>query len=148
MCLRGHPRPGVAKSSATYVARFAAWHFSHDPPAMWSWWKSWRKSLSRWTDARRRGGGVPTGTAKEEGHTRQVFAHAHAVEDWTFVVLLEESSRRARTRRTEAGSIWQAASRHVAPVDVVQAATKVGWRDSHESQKIAHFRNVVDLFGR
>ena len=24
------------------------WHFAHDPP----WWKSWRKSLSRWTDAR------------------------------------------------------------------------------------------------
>ena len=28
------------------------WHFPHDPPAMWSWWKSWRKSVSRWTDTR------------------------------------------------------------------------------------------------
>ena len=27
------------------------WHFAHDPPAMWSWWKRWWKSLSRWTDA-------------------------------------------------------------------------------------------------
>ena len=25
------------------------WHFAHVPPAMWSWWKCWRESLSRWT---------------------------------------------------------------------------------------------------
>ena len=29
-------------------------------------------------------GGVPTRTAKEESHTRQVFAHAHAGEDRQF----------------------------------------------------------------
>ena len=28
------------------------WHSAHDPPAMWSWWKRWRKSLSRSTYAR------------------------------------------------------------------------------------------------
>ena len=28
------------------------WHFSHDQPAMWIWWESWRKSLALWTDAR------------------------------------------------------------------------------------------------
>ena len=96
------------------------------------------------------GGGVPTGTAKEEGHTRQVFAHSHAGEDWYFLVLLEvwilhrkvsaragwtgvvassksaaecsKSSRRAGTQRLSE-PVRQAEFRHVASAD----ATKVGW---------------------
>ena len=34
-------------------------------------------------------GGVPTRTAKEESHTRQIFAHAHAGEDGQLLVLLQ-----------------------------------------------------------
>ena len=38
--------------------------------------------------AAREDGGVPTRAAKEESHTRQVFAHAHAGEDGQLLVLL------------------------------------------------------------
>ena len=39
--------------------------------------------------ASREAGGLPTGAAEEVRHTRQVFAHTHAGEDWQFLVLLE-----------------------------------------------------------
>ena len=81
--------------------------------------------------AAREAGGVPTRTAKEESHTRQVFAHAHAGEDGQLLVLLEVRVLHRTTCEVACGTVLR--NRTKAAVVCCGSSRKAGTRNGDKS---------------
>ena len=87
--------------------------------------------------AARKAGTIPTRAAKEESHTRQVFAHAHAGEDGQVLVLLEMRVLHRTTGEKACGTVsWNRAKL------VRSTREALGWQE-HKRRTLAGGANLA-----
>ena len=106
------------------------------------------ESVAAAAHASREAGGLPTGAAEEVRHTRQVFAHTHAGEDWQFLVLLEvrvphrttgeRGSREGVAESCRAGAEYSRSSRMASFVAPFRSLMRYLSSERHHKDKERH----------